>query len=82
MANDGSGHVDLSMEGGDPIRPRPEEIQNMNAQFEATVDAKVDGRGQAPDGAVLGAERDTAVAAATADRPAHRGAVLATLGRE
>ena len=61
MANE----ADLSMEGGDPIRPRPEEIQNMNAQFDATVDAKVDAEVERRT-AKFTAERDTAVEAATA----------------
>ena len=76
MANDGNGHVDLNMEGGDPIRPRPEEIQNMNAQFDATVDAKVDAEVERRT-AKFDAERDTAVAAATAQGA--RDAALATL---
>ena len=68
MANE----ADLSMEGGDPIRPRPEEIQNMNAQFDAKVDAEVERRT-----AQFTAERDTAVEAAAADGA--RTAALATL---
>ena len=60
MANDGPGNVDLNMEGGDPIRPRPEEIKNMNAQFDTTVDAEVERRT-----AQFTAERDTAVDVAT-----------------
>ena len=73
MANDGSGHVDLSMEGGEPIRPRPEDIQNMNAQFDEKVAAEV----KRQTARIPGAERDTAVAAAT--EQGARGAVLSTL---
>ena len=35
--------LDLNMEG-DPIRPRPEEIENMNAQFQTEVTTEVDRR--------------------------------------
>ena len=73
MANE----ADLSMEGGDPIRPRPEEINDMNAQFDATVDAKVDAEVERRT-AKFTAERESAVEAATAEGA--RAAALATLG--
>ena len=73
MANE----ADLSMEGGDPIRPRPEDINDMNAQFDATVDAKVDAEVERRT-AKFTAERDTAVEAATAEGA--KAAALATLG--
>ena len=73
MANE----VDLTMEGGDPIRPRPQDIQNMNEQFDTKVEAKVDAEVERRT-AQFTAERDTAVEAATAEGA--RTAALATLG--
>ena len=69
MANE----ADLSMEGGDPIRPRPEEMNDMNARFDETVDAEVERRVQSSQ-----TEHEAALAAAGAD--GQRTAALATLG--
>ena len=72
MATDGTGTVDLTMEGDDPIRPRPEEINDMNARFDETVDAEVERRIEARN-----AEHGEALTAATAQGA--RDAALATL---
>ena len=72
MANDGTGHVDLTMEGDDPIRPRPEEIENMNAQLDSAVKAEVVKQREADH-----AKHGEALAAAT--EQGARDAALATL---